>query len=180
MKIDIFILGALDEKALNLKHLLVLAEHIKISKWMNFNREHFIERIEILNSLCFIKNEENNDAPLEKANFILTDLGREYYQSKLKEYLFEKEINLGMLVLFITFSNHFSRKELIKILEIRISALKTSLENMKEQSKETYMSKFYNQSLKATSSLVHSELKTLEEFLSYAQENKKWNDFLVL
>jgi len=85
-----------------------------------------------------------------------------------------------MLVLFITFSNHFSRKELIKILEIRISALKTSLENIKEQSSESYMSKFYNQSLKATSSLIHSELKTLEEFLSYAQENEKWNDFLVL
>ena len=179
MKIDIFILGALNEKSLNLKALLTLADHIKIAKWMNFDREHFIERIEILNNLCFIKNEENNKAPLEKANFSIAELGREYYQTKLKDYLYETEINLGMLVLFITFSNHLSRKELMIILEHRIFALKNTIINVDEQIKETYLSKFYNHNLKATALLVNSELQTLEDFLVYAKENEKWNDFLT-
>lgn len=178
MKIDIFILGALNEKPLNLKKLLNYAEHIKISRWMHFKREEFVERIEILNNLNFIEIDNSNASPIEKAEFLLTPLGKKHYSEKLMEYLYAKEINLSMLILFITFSNHLAREEIFFIVEKRIEALKTSIENIDNHSKETYLSFLYNHSLRACELFIKSEIQSLEAFIQYGKESD-WNDFLT-
>lgn len=178
MKIDIFILGALNEKSLNLKKLLEYADYIKINRWMNFNREEFVQRIEILNNLNFIEIDNTQAFPIEKANFLLTPLGKKHYSDKLTEYLYAKEINLSMLILFITFSNHIAREEIFTIVEKRIEILKSSVENISNHSKETYLSFLYNHSLRACELFIKSEIQSLESFINYGK-NSDWKDFLT-
>lgn len=179
MKLDIFILGVLSEKPINLKKLIKLAESIKISKWTDFTKESLLDRIEILEKLNFIKNEEFSIHSIEKGNLKTTEIGNKFFKEKIYEYLFNPEINLGLLLLFFTFSNHFDKNEILSIVEKRIEGLKLSKFNKDNSLKGEFLSPFEKQSVYASNLLCESELKSLEEFLIYSKNSTSWNNFLT-
>jgi ferritin-like metal-binding protein YciE len=84
---------------------------------------------------------------------------------------------MGMIMLFLTFSNHLSRLEIIHIIEKKLEGLKHKLEKATDIGKEN---KIRDLSLKALKNFRESEIAIYEELLLYAREHDTWNDFLVL
>lgn len=183
MKLDLFILGCVSEKPIKLKSLLEIAEYIKLNKWLNYTPEKFIERLMALNELGYVKCYENNGEPVEKHFYSSTELGVEYLHNNLKTYIKSNEIDMGMIILFLTFSNHLSRAEIIALIEKKIESLKVKLKktlDMEKNSEETGDNKMRELSLKALVNFRKSEVLIYEELLYYAKEHEDWNDFLVL
>ena len=175
MKLDLFILGCVSEKPIKLKSLLEIAEYIKLNKWLNYTPEKFIERLMALNELGYVKCYENNGEPVEKHFYSSTELGVEYLHNNLKTYIKSNEIDMGMIILFLTFSNHLSRAEIIALIEKKIESLKVKLKktlDMEKNSEETGDNKMRELSLKALVNFRKSEVLIYEELLYYAKEHE--------
>lgn len=183
MKLDLFILGCVSEKPIKVKSLLEIAEYIKLNKWLNYTPEKFLEKLSSLSELGYVKCYENNDDPIEKHFFSSTELGEEYLHKNLKAYIKSNEIDMGMIILFLTFSNHLSRTEIIPLIERKLENLNTKLrktEEMEKSVEEIGDNKMRELSLKALVNFRKSEVLIYEELLHHAKKNEDWNDFLVL
>lgn len=183
MKLDLFILGCVSEKPVKVKSLLEIADYIRLSKWLSYTTEKLIERLDILNELGYIRTYENKNEAIEKCYFSSTDLGMEYLHNNLKTYIKGNETDMGMIILFLTFSNHLSRLEIIHIIEKKVEVLKHKLEKTIEMEKITESdsdNKIRDLSLKTLINFRKSEISIYEELLHYAKGHDAWNDFLVL
>lgn len=181
MKLDLFILGCVSEKPIKAKSLLEIADYIKLGKWLSYNTDKLIERLDILNELGYIRTFEDKNESIEKCYFSSTELGMEYLHNNLTSYIKSNETDMGMIMLFLTFSNHLSRLEIIHIIEKKIEGLKQKLEKTIDMEKENKTeNKIRDLSLKALKNFRESEIAIYEELLSYAKEHDTWNDFLVL
>lgn len=181
MKLDLFILGCVSEKPVKAKSLLEIADYIKLNKWLSYTTDKLIERLDILNELGYIRTFEDKNETIEKCYFSSTELGMEYLHSNLTSYIRSNETDMGMIMLFLTFSNHLSRLEIIHIIEKKLGILKNKLEKTIEMEKEIKLeNKIRNLSLRTLKNFRESEIVIYEELLSYAKEHDKWNDFLVL
>lgn len=183
MKLDLFILGCVSEKPIKVKSLLEIAEYVKLNKWLSYTPEKFVERLSSLSELGYVKCYENNGAPIEKHFFSSTELGVEYLHSNLKTYIKSNEIDMGMIILFLTFSNHLSRTEIIALIERKLESLSVKLKKTEEMEKnieEIGDNKMRELSLKALVNFRKSEVLIYEELLYHAKEHEDWNDFLVL
>ena len=88
-----------------------------------------------------------------------------------------------MIILFLTFSNHLSRTEIIALIEKKLESLNIKLKKtieMEKNSEEIRDNKMRELSLKALINFRKSEILIYEELLYHAQRNEEWNDFLVL
>ena len=183
MKLDLFILGCVTEKPIKVKSLLEIAEYVKLNKWLSYTPEKFVERLSSLSELGYVKCYENNGDPIEKHFFSSTELGVEYLHSNLKTYIKSNEIDMGMIILFLTFSNHLSRTEIIALIERKLESLSVKLKKTEEMEKnieEIGDNKMRELSLKALVNFRKSEVLIYEELLYHAKEHEDWNDFLVL
>ena len=177
MKLDLFILGCVSEKPVKAKSLLEIADYIEFGKWLSYNTDKLIERLDILNELGYIRTFEDKNESIEKCYFSSTELGMEYLHNNLTSYIKSNETDMGMIMLFLTFSNHLSRLEIIHIIEKKLEGLKHKLEKATDIGKEN---KIRDLSLKALKNFRESEIAIYEELLLYAREHDTWNDFLVL
>ena len=183
MKLDLFILGCVSEKPIKVKSLLEIAEYVRLNKWLSCTQEKFIERLSALSELGYVKCYENNGDPIERHFFSSTELGVEYLHNNLKTYIKSNEIDMGMIILFLTFSNHLSRTEIIALIEKKLESLNIKLKKnieMEKNSEEIRDNKMRELSLKALINFRKSEILIYEELLYHAQRNEEWNDFLVL
>jgi len=90
---------------------------------------------------------------------------------------------MGMIILFLTFSNHLSRTEIIALIERKLESLSVKLKKTEEMEKnieEIGDNKMRELSLKALVNFRKSEVLIYEELLYHAKEHEDWNDFLVL
>lgn len=165
MRLNIFILGALAETPLSLDSLITLSKKVRINKWMDFSEEILYERINLLKNTNLLNKSENNQ------NFIPTEMGYSYYKFQIKSYLTEKNINIGMLILSLTFSNHFDSNEFNFLVKKRIEALETSVENISTLVHHEYLSNVYNLCLNSFLLLANNEITILNLFLSYKKNN---------
>lgn len=183
MKLDLFILGCVSEKPVKVKSLLELAEYIRLNKWLNYTTEKLIERLDILKELGYIRTYEDKNDVIEKCYFSSTDLGMEYLHNNLKTYIKSNETDMGMIILFLTFSNHLSRLEIIHIIEKKLELLKNKLDKTVEMEKNSELNtenKIRDLSLKTLINFRKSEINIYDELLQYAKGHETWNDFLVL
>lgn len=183
MKLDLFILGCVSEKPVKVKSLLEIGEYIRLNKWLNYTTEKLIERLDILNELGYIRTYEDKNDSIEKCYFSSTDLGMEYLHNNLKTYIKSNETDMGMIILFLTFSNHLSRLEIIHIIEKKVELLKNKLNKTIGMEKELEINKsnkIRELSLKTLINFRESEINIYEELLEYAKGHETWNDFLVL
>ena len=165
MRLNIFILGALAETPLSLDSLITLSKKVRINKWMDFSEEILYERINLLKNTNLLNKSENNQ------NFIPTEMGYSYYKFQIKSYLTEKNINIGMLILSLTFSNHSDSNEFDFLVKKRIQALETSVENISTLVHHEYLSNVYNLCLNSFLLLANNEITILNLFLSYKKNN---------
>lgn len=183
MKLDLFILGCVSEKPVKVKSLLEIGEYIRLNKWLNYTTEKLIERLDILNELGYIRTYEDHNDSIEKCYFSSTELGMEYLHNNLKTYIKSNETDMGMIILFLTFSNHLSRLEIIHIIEKKVELLKNKLNKTIFMEKELEINKgnkIRELSLKTLINFRESEINIYEELLEYAKTHDTWNDFLVL
>lgn len=165
MRLNIFILGALAETPLSLDSLITLSKKVRINKWTDFSEEILHERIDLLKNTNLLNKLESNQI------FVPTEMGYNYYKLQIKSYLREKNINIGMLILSLTFSNHFDSDEFNFLVKKRIEALETSVKNLDNLIHAEYLSNVYNLCLNSFLLLANNEITILKLFLSYEKNN---------
>jgi hypothetical protein len=183
MKLDLFILGCVAEKPVKLKNLLEIAEYIRLDRWLNYSSILILERIVKLSELNLIKICEQEEENLEKQLFSSTDEGLVVLQKSLRDFIKDVEIDPSMFVMFLTFSNHLSREEVmnlvlkkIKLIDIKIIKTKELI----ELSKGFEKNKIRELSLRSLLSFREAEKIVYMELLSYTKNNLEWSDFLLL
>lgn len=171
MRLNTFILGALSEAPLTVDSLITLSKKIKISKWIDFSEEVLCSRISLLKNTNLLKQSTNDISATTNQFFIPTEMGQNYYKSQIITYLTEKNINIGMLILSLTFSDHFDSKEFDTLVKKRIEALEASVNVTKNLIQMEYLSKVYNLCLSSSTLLINDELSILKLFLSYKKNS---------
>ena len=136
-----------------------------------------------MSELNLIKICEQEEANLEKQLFSSTDEGLVVLQKSLRDFIKDVEIDPSMFVMFLTFSNHLSREEVmnlvlkkIKLIDIKIIKTKELI----ELSKDFEKNKIRELSLKSLLSFREAEKTVYMELLSYTKNNLEWSDFLLL
>lgn len=167
MRLNIFILGALSEAPLTVDSLITLSKKIKISKWIDFSEEVLHSRISLLKNTNLLKQSTNDVSVISNQFYLPTEMGNNYYKSQIRTYLTEKNINIGMLILSLTFSNHFDSEEFNTLVKKRIEALEASVNVTKNLVQKEYLSRVYNLCLSSSTLLINDELNILKLFLSY-------------
>lgn len=183
MKLDLFILGCVSEKPSKVKNLLEIAEEIKMNKWLSFSIEKIIERLEILNEMGYITTYDKNDEAVEKKYFSSTELGIEHLHENLKSYIKSNESDMGMIILFLMFSSHLSKLEIISLIEKKIELLKIKIERtfeLKKVYEEGQVNKIRELSLLTLLNFRKTEISIYEDLLKYAKDHETWSDFLAL
>jgi len=178
MVLDLFILGCLKEKPLDMDFLIETAEFIRIDKWTNYKKDLLLDRINILEDLNFIKIYKNEEKNKEKHHsYFATDNGIFYFKKEIKKYLDGEEVNMGMLILFLTFSEHFSTHEIRNLIEAKLLKLNDKLDELQKvitPKLSEYMSTLGYLSLKTSLDFRKKEILLYESLLEHVKSDENW------
>lgn len=156
MVVDLFILGCIKEKPLNLDFLIETAKLIRLDKWTGYKRDLLLDRLTALEDLNFVKIVK--DEKLGRHNYFLsTEQGIFYYKKEIKKYIDGEEMNMGMLILFLTFSSHFSPEEIREILQSKVCQLTEKVQELERLSFDK------NEGLNTISYLSHKAIYTFKQ-----------------
>lgn len=183
MIIDLYILGCLKEKALNLDFLTETADFIKLSRWTHYKKELLLDRINTLEELNYIEIVKSPNNTRDKHKYLATSEGIRFFKRELEKYIKGPDIHTGMLILLLSFSNHFSKEELCQLLKEKIDKINHKIEFLtKEIDKisDEYGSLMGHLSLKTTLSFSKSEILIYKELLEHIEENEDWKNSLLL
>ena len=184
MVLDLFILGCLKEKPLDMDFLIETAEFIRLNKWTNYKKDLLLDRMNILEDLNFIKIFKNETLTKEKhLTYVATENGIFYFKKEIKKYLDGVEVNMGMLILFLTFSEHFSTEDIKNLLETKILKLNKKLHDLtyvSEPKAAEYMSTLGYLSVKTNLDFRKRELLIYEDLLEHINSDDNWKTNLSL
>ena len=178
MVLDLFILGCLKEKPLDMDFLIETAKFIRLDKWTNYKKDLLLDRINILEDLNFIKIYKNEEKNKEKHhNYIATENGIFYFKKEIKKYLDGEEVNMGMLILFLTFSEHFSTHEIRNLLEAKLLKLNDKMDELQKivpQKFSECMNTLGYLSLKTSLDFRKKEILLYEDLLEHVKSDENW------
>lgn len=183
MVIDLYVLGCLKEKALNLDFLTETADFIKLSRWTHYKKELLLDRINTLEELNYIEIVKNLENKKEKHKYLATKEGIIFFKRELEKYIKGPDIHTGMLILLLSFSNHFSKEELIHLLEEKVEKINYKIEFLTRELhkiSDEYGSVIGTLSLKTTLSFSKSEILIYEELLKHIEDNENWKNSMLL
>lgn len=183
MILNLFILGCLKEKPLHLDFLLETANFIKLDKWTTYKNDLLLDKLNTLIELNYIKISKEKNHHSEKYHYISTEIGVNYFRKELEKYIESEEVNIGMLLLFLTFSNHFSKEEIILLLDKKIEILNSNLNELKEINPEEstqYSSPLGFLSLKTNLNFRINEIILYEDLLKHIKDNFNTETFYAL
>lgn len=183
MVIDLYILGCLKEKALNLDFLTETADFIKLNRWTHYKKELLLDRINTLEELNYIEIVKNIENKRDKNKYLATKEGIMFFKRELEKYIKGPDIHTGMLILLLSFSNHFSKDELVYLLKEKIERINQKIEFLTREINKIsaeYGSIMGHLSLKTTLSFSKSEILIYEELLNHIEENENWKNSMLL
>lgn len=182
MILDLFILGCLKEKPLNLDFLIETADFIKLNKWTTYKKELLLDKINTLVELNYISICKKQNNHFEKHQYVSTKTGIVFFRKELEKYIESEEVNMGMLILFLTFSNHFLKEEVLVLIEKKISNLThklNELQNVAPVKSLDYMSDLGHLSLKISLDFRANEIILYKDLLDHVKNCLNWQDYLT-
>lgn len=183
MKIDIFILGVLAEHPANRKRIDEIADFVNLSKWIFYKEEDMKKALIFLEKKGYI-NEGNLSVEDRRRIYSISDEGRKFYRNRLSNYLQVNNLDFQLLILFIIFSSHVPKIEVLKGIESKIKYIEESMiliSTLDNQRAVNERNSFIEAiTLESMYRYKNMELELLKKFYNWAKEKESWTEFLSL
>ncbi len=183
MKIDIFILGVLAEHPANQKRIDEIAKFVNLSRWIFYRESDIKKRLDALEENGFI-NEGDFALECQRRVYSISDEGRKYYRNKLSMFLQSPDLDFQLLILFIIFSSHIPKLEVLNGIELKISKNEESIKRVSildnkrvEVGNDSFIEAI---TLESMYRYKNMENEILKKFYNWAKEKKSWTEFLSL
>lgn len=182
MELEVFILGIIWEKPKNIKEILDISNFVFLNRWISFDTSELKSYVERLAKIGYLKI-DNGSAEFAKRIFSVTEGGKKFYMDYLKEYMIKGEPDMQKLMLFLLFSNHLPKMEVLKGIEEKIGNIQKSLAKItmlgreRREEQDSYIQRFCMESALRYKQM---EMDILKKYLEWAKGKKEWTEFLGL